>query len=200
MVRSFRALALSLFLLVVGVQPAAGQVSVWVDASPDPFDVEQLIEARVDAWWSWEYFGCDWEFTCEATVADVTFYSSSGIFESFQENIYFGCCYRNWTFYDDVPGLTMEPASYHANVTIWYFNSDWGIWYSDYNYDDDDVQPAAPTITGGPNTIWYFSGASPANYPIQATLYSSAGPNTTWQVIQGGGLITLEAFGGAAII
>src|SRR3989442_12036300 len=65
----------------------------------------------------------------------------------------------------------------------------------DYCYPDP---PPPPTISG-PNTVWWFSGATPSGYNTSITLTSSGGSATTWAVTAGANEVTLSSTSGASI-
>jgi hypothetical protein len=64
------------------------------------------------------------------------------------------------------------------------------------NIHVDNVQTAVyftgpgPTISG-PDTVWWFNGATPANYPTEITLHSDAGLTSSWSITAGADRIAL---------
>jgi len=56
----------------------------------------------------------------------------------------------------------------------------------------------SPTISG-PNTIWFFANLTVSGYATSATLTSSGGASTTWNITAGANKITVSSFTGSSI-
>lgn len=69
----------------------------------------------------------------------------------------------------------------------------WVEYYPNYKESHWTVKP----IISGPTTVWWFNGASPANFPTQITLSSDAGSATAWAVSQGATKVSLSAPSGS---
>lgn len=61
---------------------------------------------------------------------------------------------------------------------------------------DDDWAIASPRTpfysASGPNTLWWFDGATPANYPVTGTLFSDGGAGTVWEIVAGDAIVAFD--------
>lgn len=67
-----------------------------------------------------------------------------------------------------------------------------------HGFNPSDGDNTNPTITGSGNTVWYFSGQEPANYPTAITLTSSGGSGTQWNITSGSSDVILSPTTGSS--
>lgn len=189
--------------VLAGPTNAWSQMTTFLDAGPDPFYSSDSIYLNVSTYWYlWDCPWC-WNDYVEAEVDGSdgpTWYDAS--YPSYYGDS--GSAYFYFTDFD--ARLYMQPVSYTAYTTIWYYDAEYGSYNADWDVAFESVYPGdpAPEIDGPP-VIWWFNGESPSGYATTAELTSSAGSSTEWSVISGpiqlsntsGSTTTVSATGGS---
>jgi hypothetical protein len=116
-------------------------------------------------------------------------FGSYGYSNGFSE--YAGNEHGSWTFFDSIPGSTMQATSYTACVTVTWIDMETYQQHSDFSCGSGWVEPVQPTISG-PNTLWWFNGENPSGYSTSIDLSSDAGRSTQWSIVDGSDKVTLS--------
>jgi hypothetical protein len=136
---------------------------------------------------------------------------------SVEDDVPEGCDHSNYytTTYLTSPSgryASLESSGTSSNVAL-EFDGEGGYWDvgtegylfcscagTNLEYSGESPLPldGPPTITGGPDDVWWFNGETPTHYNNTAvTLNSSAGASTHWTVTAGSDKVTLSASDGA---
>lgn len=152
-----------------------------ISAYPNPFNEGDAISLSISAFWDPVIERCEFgEFDCPEVEADITISGDDEFW--FGDAIYYEELGGwGWTTHDVSGSYAMQPISYSADLTVWYYNPYWATAFPEYGYFSTTVQPAAPVIDGG-DTVWWFNGENPSGYPTSVTLTSSGGGSTTWAI------------------